>query len=69
MIRAFSSFTTALPEDIRWDDTGSSLSPKATETSRKPFLAFSSCACTVLFFTLNSFRTLVPSSYALLANA
>ena len=48
---------------------GASFSPSWTATSLKRFFAFSNPACTVLFCTLNSFVTEVPSSKAWLATA
>ena len=44
---------------------GNSFSPRSTLRSRNCFLAFSISASTVLFCTLNSSITLLPSLYAL----
>ena len=60
--RAESAFTARLPVLMPSLATGSNFSPSSTLTSRNPLAALSMPACTVLFCTLNSLITLVPSS-------
>ncbi len=48
-------------------NTGRRRSPSSARRSSSRFSCLSSCACTVLFCTLNSLTTLTPSAYASLA--